>query len=150
METSKEGLEFLTILEGKRNKAYKDTSNLWTIGVGHLIIRPTEDYLLNKTLTDQDILDLLSKDLKVTEKVVSSLIKQSLLQNQFDALVSLVFNIGQGNFRNSSVLRFINLNQTDKIENAWLAWRNSAGKPILLDRRKKEYNLFKNNNYKLN
>lgn len=144
METSKEGLEFITVLEGKRNKAYLDTNKKWTTGVGHLIILPKEEELIKKVLTNQEVLNLLKGDLKIAEKAVNSLVKVPLTQNQFNALVSLTFNIGIGNLKISSVLRFINLKQEDKIEQSWLAWRFSAEKPILLDRRIKEYTLFKN------
>lgn len=144
MKTSNSGIEFVEREEGSRNKAYKDSSGLFTIGTGHLIRRPSEDYLLTKVLTPQEILDILSNDLKTTENCINLLLKVPVSQNQFDALVSLTFNIGCGNLKKSSVLRFINLGETDKIATAWYMWMyDSTHKPVLLDRRKREYELFK-------
>jgi lysozyme len=93
MTTSPEGLDFIKSIEGVRYKAYKDQAGRWTIGVGHLI-RKNEAYLKTETLTDDQVDALLAGDLAAAEKVVNSDIKVCLKQNQFNALVSFVFNIG--------------------------------------------------------
>lgn len=148
MKTSKEGIDLLIELEGFKTKAYKDSGGLWTIGVGHLI-RATEKDLLKKVLTYQEVVDLLSNDLIGTENCINLLVKEPVEQHKYDALVCLTFNIGCGNLKKSSVLRFLNLKQYDRIEQAWLMWKYDAHRePILLNRRIREYELFKNNIYK--
>lgn len=75
-----------------------------------------------------------------------ALISVPLTQNQFDALVSLVYNIGSGNFYNSTIRRIINLkiNDINEYRKAWLMWIKSKGKVLkgLERRRVLEFNLF--------
>ena len=58
MAIAKSTLDFITKEEGSRNKAYKDTKGLWTIGVGHLI-KADEQHLITATLTDEQVEELL-------------------------------------------------------------------------------------------
>ena len=58
MAIAKSTLAFISKEEGIRNKAYKDSKGLWTIGVGHLI-KPDEQHLITATLTDEQVQDLL-------------------------------------------------------------------------------------------
>lgn len=113
MKTSNNGLLFIKKEEGSVNHAYKDVGGLWTCGCGHLI-RPNEQDLKTKTLSDQEIIDLLKKDIVVAENAINNFVKQPLNQNQFDALASLTFNIGDGAFESSSLLKKLNVNPNDK------------------------------------
>ena len=70
-------LDFITKEEGFRNKAYKDSKGLLTIGVGHLI-KTDEEHLLNETLTDEQVKELLKSDLKWCSEAVESFIKKVL------------------------------------------------------------------------
>ena len=63
MAIAKSTLDFIIKEEGARNKAYKDSKGLWTIGVGHLI-KADEQHLINTTLTDAQVEDLLKSDLR--------------------------------------------------------------------------------------
>ena len=64
-------------------------------------------------------------------------------QNQFDALVSLCYNIGVAGFLNSSIFKKVNANPNDpSINEAFKMWKNAGGKPILLNRRIREANLY--------
>ena len=69
-----------------------------------------------------------------------------LEQHQVDALACLVYNIGNGGFKSSSVLKDINKNITSGtvIEEHWNAWNKAGGKVLqgLVNRRKKEYEYF--------
>jgi lysozyme len=142
--TSIKGLEFLKSLEGFKTKAYKDVNNLWTIGVGHLIL-PTENILLTKTLTSKEVNNLLDKDLDRFERVVSDSIKVPLTQHKKDALVSLAFNIGESGFKNSSLVKRINSNASDEsIIKAFSMWNKPA---VLAGRRAKEARLYLTGNY---
>ena len=109
MAIAKSTLDFITKEEGARNKAYKDSKGLWTIGVGHLI-KSDEQHLLNATLTDEQVEELLRSDLKWCSEAVESSVKVPLAQSQFDALYSLCFNIGGTAFKNSTVVKRINAN----------------------------------------
>jgi len=138
MAIAKSTLSFITQEEGHKNKAYKDSKGLWTIGVGHLI-KPDEQHLLNATLTDEQVQDLLKSDLKWCSEAVEGSVKVPLTQNQFDALYSLCFNIGETNFKKSTVVRKLNANDYTGAADAILMWNKPA---VLINRRKREKALF--------
>jgi lysozyme len=138
MAIAKSTLSFITKEEGLRNKAYKDSKGLWTIGVGHLI-KPDEQHLLTATLTDEQVEQLLQSDLKWCSEAVENNVKVPLTQNQYDALYSLCFNIGETNFRKSTVLRKINENDLQGAADAILMWNKPE---VLINRRKRERALF--------
>jgi len=138
MAIAKSTLDFITKEEGARNKAYKDSKGLWTIGVGHLI-KADEQHLINTTLTDSQVEDLLKSDLRWCSEAVESSVRVPLQQNQFDALYSLCFNIGETNFKKSTVVKKINDNDMQGAAEAILMW---SKQPELLPRRKREKALF--------
>jgi len=138
MAIAKSTLDFITKEEGARNKAYKDSKGLWTIGVGHLI-KADEQHLINATLTDTQVEDLLKSDLRWCSEAVESSVRVPLQQNQFDALYSLCFNIGETNFKKSTVVKKINDNDMQGAAEAILMW---SKQPELLPRRKREKALF--------
>jgi lysozyme len=138
MAIAESTLSFITKEEGYRNKAYKDSKGLWTIGVGHLI-KSDEPHLLNATLTDEQVKDLLKSDLKWCSEAVESSVKVPLTQAQFDALYSLCFNIGETAFRKSTVVRKLNENDIKGAADAILMWNKPA---VLEKRRRRERELF--------
>ena len=138
MAIAKSTLDFITEEEGSRNKAYKDSKGLWTIGVGHLI-KPDEQHLINATLTDEQVKELLKSDLRWCSEAVESSVRVPLAQHQFDALYSLCFNIGETNFKKSTVLKKINQNDLNGAADAILMWNKPE---VLINRRKRERALF--------
>jgi lysozyme len=138
MAIAKSTLDFITKEEGARNKAYKDSKGLWTIGVGHLI-KPDEQHLITATLTDEQVEELLRSDLKWCSEAVESSVRVPLSQGQFDALYSLCFNIGETAFRKSTVVRKINENDLQGAADAILMWNKPE---VLVNRRKRERALF--------
>jgi len=138
MAIAKSTLDFITKEEGSRNKAYQDSKGLWTIGVGHLI-KTDEEYLLTATLTNDQVEDLLRKDLKWCSEAVETSVKVPLEQHQFDALYSLCFNIGGTNFTKSTVVKKINENDMQGAADAILNWNKPE---VLINRRKRERALF--------
>ena len=138
MAIAQSTLAFITKEEGARNKAYKDSKGLWTIGVGHLI-KPDEQYLITATLTNEQVEELLRSDLKWCSEAVESSVKVPLDQNQFDALYSLCFNIGETAFKKSTVVRKLNENDFKGAADAILMWNKPA---VLENRRKRERALF--------
>ena len=138
MAIAKSTLDFITKEEGARNKAYKDSKGLWTIGVGHLI-KADEQHLINTTRTDAQVEDLLKRDLKWCSEAVETSVKVPLQQHQFDALYSLCFNIGGTNFAKSTVVKKINENDLQGAADAILMWNKPD---VLVNRRKRERALF--------
>ena len=135
---AKSTLDFITKEEGARNKAYKDSKGLWTIGVGHLI-KADEQNLITATLTDEQVEDLLRSDLKWCSEAVETSVKVPLQQHQFDALYSLCFNIGGTAFKNSTVVKRINAGDMNGAAAAIEMWNKPD---VLVNRRKRERALF--------
>lgn len=139
--TSPKGVKAIQGFEGLRLEAYVDAVGATTIGYGHT---GTEHAFIGNTITKKKAIELLRLDLRDSEKAVNSLVKVELTQDQFDALSSLVFNIGTGNFRKSTLLK--KLNQGDYLGAAdeFLKWRKGGGKvlPGLVTRRAKERAMF--------
>jgi len=104
---SQECIELLKMFEGVRLERYLDSAGLPTIGVGHLI-RDGESF---QKITLAQAEQLLKKDIAAAAKSVNRSAHLFLNQQQFDALVSFVFNIGVGNFEKSTMLRLLNKGQ---------------------------------------
>lgn len=97
-QISAAGLEMIEGFEQKRLVAYQDERGIWTIGYGH-----TPAYE-GQVITDAEAESLLDDDLAIAETAVSK-VAGTCTDNQFDAMVSLCFNIGTTGFRSSTVLR---------------------------------------------
>lgn len=124
-------VEFITRLEGFRNSAYRDTKGHWTTGVGHRI-KKGERSLLRAHLSDAEVLQLFLRDLTKCEAAISDAVWVVFTQNQFDAMASLCFNIGEDRFKGSEVVRRINLGDEAGAGRAFLGWV----KPKALTRRR--------------
>lgn len=140
---SNAGINRIKEHEALRLKAYKDAVGKWTIGYGHLIL-PHEQALIGTTLTDGEAESLLRSDLAKAETTVNRLVKTALTGNQYDAIVSLVFNIGVGNFERSTMLVKINNGDYEGAAAEFPRWVYAEGKqlPGLIARRAKEQSLF--------
>ena len=122
MQTSEAGVKLLMDREGVRTKAYKDSVGVWTIGVGHTAAAGPPDPRAGLTITRAQALALLANDLKSYEAAVNTAVKRPLTQNQFDACVSLCFNIGQGGFKKSTVVKRINAGDMRGAADAFMMW----------------------------
>ena len=145
LRVSKHGREFITAHEGEILKVYLDPVGLPTMGVGHLLTDEEKaKYPVGSVITRGVSQEFLERDLRRFENAVNTLVKVPLNQNQFDALVSFAFNVGEANFKRSSVLRHLNAGLYAKAADAFLAWNKSKGKvlPGLTRRRKEERELF--------
>jgi lysozyme len=140
MKTSQEGLDFLAKEEGVVLHEYRDQVGLLTIGVGHLL-RPGERY--PQGISREKAFDLLRQDVEGAEAAVNTT-TATLRQNQFDALVSLVFNIGVAAFKGSTLLRKLNEGDMAAVEQQFHVWRKGGGQvlPVLVARRRREAGLF--------
>lgn len=101
---SQSGAEFIARWEGFEPEAYRDIAGVWTIGYGHT----GPDVGAGMRVTRAQALALLKQDATKAVRAVNSLVRAPLKQNQFDALVSLVYNIGENNFATSTTLRELN------------------------------------------
>lgn len=132
--------------EQLRLKAYLPTPNdKWTIGYGH-----TKTTKKGMSITEEQAEELLRQDLDWVEDCIKRLVKVPLNQHQYDALASLIFNIGEGNFKGSSVLRRINEGNFTYAADAFLLWNKQRNKATgqlevlrgLTKRREEERTLF--------
>jgi lysozyme len=88
--------------EGFRANAYRDAGG-WSVGYGH-VIQPGEP----RHVTEPQASRMLSDDVAIREQIIAKLVRVPLTPNQRAALVSLVYNIGEANFRHSTLLRLLN------------------------------------------
>lgn len=127
-------------VEGLRLEAYLDTGGVWTIGYGHT----GPEVVKGLKITLEQAEALLSKDLGTAERVVNKLVSVPLSQSQFDALVSFVYNIGEGQFKSSTMLKLLNLQDYQGAADQFPRWNKDNGKVVqgLINRRQKERALF--------
>lgn len=140
MRMSKEGIEFLIQKEGVRTKAYRDTVGVWTIGVGHTSAAGPPKVVPGMVISSKEVYEILDRDIRKFEKYVNDGVKVPLTQNQFDALVSICFNIGGPAFLRSTFLKRINNRESTKRIVEAILWWNKP--PEIRGRRKKEADLF--------
>jgi len=96
ISVSDELLEAMVEEEGVRYDVYRDVAGYPTVGVGHLVL-PEDNLRLGNTISHERAMQLLEQDLKKAEKGVRKLVGDlPVNQNEFDALVDLVFNVGEG------------------------------------------------------
>ena len=136
--------------EGCIYHPYLDNAGVPTIGIG------TTRYpnglpvtLKDKPITLQQANEYLFHDSTAATHAVNSYVKEYLRQNQFDALLDLVYNIGAPTFYSSTILKLVNLNPDDlHIANAFRMWNKAHidGKLMVLDdlvkRREAEIKLY--------
>lgn len=133
MRTSDTGIKRVEEFEGLRLHAYPDPATggePWTIGYGHTGgVRPGE------TITQEQAQQFLRDDLRATESAIQTHVHVPLSQGQFDALVSLVYNIGIGAFWRSTLLARLNGGHYAKAANHFADWKWAGGRPMLAGRR---------------
>ena len=150
---SAKGLEFLVAQEGFIPHAYNDSQGHTTFGVGHLLHRgpvTAADRAEWGTKANPKpralVLRVLRKDLAERfEPAVRESVRTQLKQHQFDALVSMAFNIGAGGFRGSTVVKRLNARDFGGAADAMLLWRRP---PEIIPRRRRERELFLNETYR--
>lgn len=120
MRISENGIALIKRWEGLELKSYQDIAGVWTIGYGH-----TETAGPNQQITEREAEELLARDLRPREKAVSDLTKVPLNQNEFDALVSFIYNVGIGAYQGSTARRRLNSGDRPGAADA-LTWWNKA------------------------
>jgi len=138
------GENFIIKEEGMVLHPYLDSAEIPTIGVGCTFYEDgTKVKLTDEPITEERALELFRNLVKIFEQTVTRVIRVPLTQNQFNALVSLCFNIGVNAFSRSTLVKKINARASlPEIETWFLVWNKVGGEPVLMGRRKREFELY--------
>ena len=138
LETSESMIAVIKKFEGLRLKAYKCPAGVYTIGYGH-----TENVYADSEISELMADQILRKDLQKFEQAINNL-DLPLLQCEFDALVSFVFNVGIGNFNKSTLKKLLLQKKFFYAAKEFDKWVFAGGKklPGLQNRRNKERKIF--------
>lgn len=146
MKISQRGLDLIKKFEGFSPVPYLCPAGIPTIGYGTTYYEeglPVS--MVDKVITEEMAEDLLKKHVETYENGVKQGVKQTINQNQFDALVSFTYNVGVANLLRSTLLKKINIDPYDlTIEKEFLKWVNAGGKRLagLVKRRQMESQLY--------
>lgn len=140
MNISDDGIEFIRKHEDTRHAAYRDSGGVWTVGVGHT----GPEVVRGLKWTDEQIDAALREDLAECEAALEDYCHVPLTQNQYDSLISLIFNIGVGAFKGSTLLRLLNAGNVTGATAQFKRWNKDNGKVVqgLVNRRAAEEALF--------
>lgn len=122
--------EHIERIEGFKAQAYRDTGGVLTIGFGHAI-KPSETRLRSATITREEAVAILRDDTREATRVVNENVTIPLKQEQFDALVSFVFNVGERQFRQSTLLRVLNGGHCCAVPDQLRRWTRDNGRVVL-------------------
>ena len=156
MITGEQGIKLIKHFEGCRFNPYLCSAMVWTVGFGHVLypeqnrlpLAERKAYALhqahNREWSQEEVDDLLKKDLKRFELGVTRLITVPLKQCEFDSLVSFAFNLGLGTLQRSSVRSKLNRGDKEGAIDTLLKYCRAGGKVLrgLERRRAAEANLF--------
>lgn len=132
--------EFIRSFEGMRLSPYDDGVGVWTIGYGH-----TEGVTKDTaSITSQKAEDLLFRDMQLARNAVFEHVAADLNANQEAALISFIFNVGEGNFRRSTLRKKLNAGDYKGAADEFSRWVYAGGKKLsgLRARRRMERKLF--------
>lgn len=144
MNTSQTGINLIKGFEGKRLVAYDDGVGVWTIGYGTIKYPNGVRVKKGDTCTEVQAETYLKSDLVKFENAINRLVKVPLNQNQFDALSSFTYNLGETNLSKSTLLKKLNAKDYAGAADQFLVWNRAGGKVLtgLVRRREAERNLF--------
>lgn len=142
MQISSNSISLIKSFEKLELKAYPDPGTggkPWTVGWGH-----TKGVKPGDQITQSQAEAFLADDLAVSESAVNSAIKLPMTQSQFDAMVSLAFNIGGANFASSTLVKKFNAGDVSGSADEFPRWNRANGKVMngLTRRRTAERELF--------
>ena len=139
MKLGERGTEILKYFEGCKLTAYQDSVGVWTIGYGH-----TKGVYNGMTITQEEAEQMLLTELEEYEGYIENMVTVPLTQNQFDALVVWIYNLGPTNFKNSTLLKELNAGNYNAAGQEITRWNIAGGKVLagLVKRREAEAELF--------
>lgn len=120
---SRLGLALTEMFEGCKLAAYRDQGGVWTIGYGH-----TRAVTQGMTCTQAQAEQWLMFDVSDAVAAVNRLVTEAVTEHEFDAMVDFCFNVGQGNFGSSTLLRKVNAGDTAGAAAEFANWNLVAGK----------------------
>ncbi|EOZ1431020.1 lysozyme [Enterobacter hormaechei] len=144
MQTSEKGIALIKQFEGCKLTAYQDSVGVWTIGYGWTQPVDGKPIRAGMTIKQETAERLLKTGLVSYESDVYRLVKVSLTQGQFDALVSFTYNLGARSLSTSTLLRKLNAGDYAGAADEFLRWNKAGGKVLngLTRRREAERALF--------
>ena len=122
MDISQEGLSLIKKFEGCELEAYRCAANVLTIGYGS-----TKGVKEGDTITQEEADNLLLHEMNEYEGYINDMVEVDLEQNQFDAMVSWVFNLGPANLKASTLLKVLNSKDYDGVPMQIKRWNKAAG-----------------------
>lgn len=132
--------------EGLKLKAYLDSADIATIGIGTIIYPGGAKVAISDTCTNEQAMEWARHDAEAMAlKLTAIIVPSDLHPHQFDALLLLMYNIGARALSRSTVLKRVKAGASeDLVRAAWLMWNKAGGKiiPGLINRRNKELDLF--------
>jgi len=139
VKISEKGLELLKHYEGCELTAYRCSADVLTIGYGHTK-GVTEDMVITQEEADQ----MLQDEMPEYEGYINDKVTVELNQDQFDAMVCWVYNLGSGNLSSSTLLKVLNDGDYDGVPEQMKRWNKAGGKVLngLIKRRDSEAKLF--------
>ncbi|MEN8380796.1 lysozyme [Acinetobacter radioresistens] len=143
-DISENGYALIRDFEGFESKAYKDTGGVWTIGYGTIKYPDGRSVKQGDTCTREQAEQWLKSDCRWVDACLDKYVKATISQNQFDALASFVYNIGENQFRSSTLLAKLNAGDYRVAAANFDRWIYDNGKIItgLVNRRAREKALF--------
>jgi len=146
MKISENGLKLIKKFEGLSLKPYLCSAGIPTIGFGNTFYENMKKVTLQDETITEERADSLFNFLVTTNfvNVVNRLVIVDINQNQFDALVSFVYNLGSGNFEKSTLLKKVNQEDFIGASLEFEKWNRAGGKVLsgLTKRRLAEKELF--------
>ena len=165
MKVSKAGEDLMHFFEGYRNKPYRCSAAIWTVGWGHAMYSDQlnlpnvrkegytgllrSDYQLkegdNRAWSKEELVNLFKMDIDTFERGVIRL-SPNLVghQSKFDAVTSFAYNAGLSNYQRSTIRMKVNRGDWEGASEAFMSWTKAGGKEVagLVKRRKAEIALF--------
>ena len=146
MKLNTQGYRLICMFEGFSAKPYLCSAKVPTIGYGNCYyLNGKKVTLLDKPITELEAFEMFKAIADKFADKVSKLVTAPVDQNQFNALVSLSYNIGPANFQKSTLLRKVNFNHNDpSIRAEFLKWNKAGGQVLkgLTIRRTAEADLY--------
>jgi lysozyme len=145
MRCNDEGVNLIKKYEGCSLGTYLDPIGICTIGFGSTygLVGNRLDSS-HRDITEDEAEYLLKRELRSTENAVARMVKTPLTANQFSAVCCLVYNIGSGRFRSSTMKMKLNRKDFQGAANEFWKWRRAGGRILrgLVRRRAEETRLF--------
>jgi len=124
------GIALVKQWEGLRTSAYQDAKGVWTIGYGHTNAAGKPYVHKGMKISPEEADAILIRDLRIYERAVEKAVTVPLSDNQFAALVSFTYNVGEENLRKSTLLKKLNAQDYDCVPTELIKWTRAGKKHL--------------------